>query len=53
MISTSTAEEIVGPIEPERRLEAVDMVRGFALFGVVIITSMLEDLWSSFSTGSL
>lgn len=27
----------VGPVEPKDRLEAVDMVRGFALFGVMLV----------------
>ncbi len=27
----------VGPVEPKQRLEAVDMVRGFALFGVMLV----------------
>jgi len=28
---------ILGPIEPGRRIEALDMVRGFALFGVLLV----------------
>ncbi|MEE8262404.1 MAG: hypothetical protein V3R83_08080, partial [Gammaproteobacteria bacterium] len=36
-MSNPTAKQITGPIEPERRLDAVDMVRGFALFGVLLV----------------
>ncbi len=36
-MSSSAANQITGPIEPERRLDAVDMVRGFALFGVLLV----------------
>ncbi len=36
-MSSSAAKQITGPIEPERRLDAVDMVRGFALFGVLLV----------------
>ncbi len=40
MTLASTAqksEPAVGPTEPGRRIEAVDMVRGFALFGVMLV----------------
>lgn len=36
----STAEDSAStyePVEPGRRIEAVDMVRGFALFGVMLV----------------
>ncbi len=36
-MSNPTAQQITGPIEPKRRLDAVDMVRGFALFGVMLV----------------
>ncbi len=36
-MSDSAAKRITGPIEPERRLYSVDMVRGFALFGVLLV----------------
>jgi uncharacterized protein len=32
-----TAIHTTGPIDPERRLDGVDMVRGFALFGVMLV----------------
>jgi len=37
IMSNPTAKQITGPMEPERRLETVDMVRGFALFGVLLV----------------
>ena len=38
-ITTGIAEPKlpIGPIRPEHRIEAVDMVRGFALFGVLLV----------------
>ncbi len=38
-ITTGIAEpkRPIGPIRPEYRIEAVDMVRGFALFGVLLV----------------
>ena len=33
----STASHIEAPIDPRQRIEAVDMVRGFALFGVLLV----------------
>ena len=36
-MSNPAASQNTGPIEPERRLDAVDMVRGFALFGVLLV----------------
>lgn len=34
--STNTAPSL-GPVEPTRRIETVDIVRGFALFGVLLV----------------
>ena len=37
---SSTNETVArsqGPVDPRRRIEAVDMVRGFALFGVLLV----------------
>ena len=36
-MSNPTVQQITGPIEPKRRLDAVDMVRGFALFGIMLV----------------
>ncbi len=36
-MSNLANKQIAGPIEPVRRLDAVDMVRGFALFGVLLV----------------
>ena len=36
-MSNLADKQIAGPIEPGRRLDAVDMVRGFALFGVLLV----------------
>ena len=50
MTLTSTAqksEPAFGPVEPGRRIEAVDMVRGFALFGVLLVNMF------NFGAGSL
>ena len=37
----STSDEILAhtqaPVDPQRRIEAVDMIRGFALFGVLLV----------------
>ena len=32
-----TVARIQAPIDPRRRIEVVDMVRGFALFGVLLV----------------
>jgi uncharacterized protein len=35
--SDETEPSIQAPVDPQRRIEAVDMVRGFALFGVLLV----------------
>ena len=32
-----TVARSLAPVDPQRRIEAVDMVRGFALFGVLLV----------------
>jgi uncharacterized protein len=36
-MSTAAAKQPVEPTQPTRRIEAVDVVRGFALFGVLLV----------------
>lgn len=36
-MSNLAEKQIAGPIAPKRRLDSVDMVRGFALFGVLLV----------------
>ena len=35
--SDQTLAPTQAPVDPLRRIEAVDMVRGFALFGVILV----------------
>jgi uncharacterized protein len=37
MSNASTPVPTLGPIEPRKRIKEVDMVRGFALFGVLLV----------------
>jgi len=47
-ITTGIAEPspVMGPIRPKDRIEAVDMVRGFALFGVLLVNMFNFGAWS-------
>jgi len=45
---SSTNETVAGspvPVDPRQRIEAVDMVRGFAFFGVLLRFGPMEWLW--------
>jgi uncharacterized protein len=36
-LTDKTAAHTQSPVDPQRRIEAIDMVRGFALFGVLLV----------------
>ncbi len=53
MTAVSVAATPSGPLDPRQRLEIVDMVRGFALFGVLLVNMMNFGALASIWTGPL
>ena len=54
MTISSTNETVArsqAPLDPRRRIEAVDMVRGFALFGVLLVNMFNFGAYSMFWNG--
>jgi uncharacterized protein len=51
MTNGNLERRLVGPTEPGKRIEAVDMVRGFALFGVLLVNmynfGATSPIWSA------
>ena len=52
-VSVAATSRPSGPLDPRQRLEIVDMVRGFALFGVLLVNMMNFGALASIWTGPL
>lgn len=45
--------DTAAPIDPSRRITSVDMVRGYALFGVLLVNMFVFGAYSDEWTGAL
>ncbi len=45
MSGQSIPQPVMGPVRPKERIEVIDILRGFALFGVLLVNSSHDVSW--------